>query len=133
MAWKDEGSRIVQGKKYTVASETLTTYEGRAVWSSVVDFVPPGTDFVVIANEAATNLSVSTHLELFYSNTKTAAVAARYRIDETPFIPVTGELDASRKRHLRDVSAKGQYANYWFKIPSGGGSVKLTMHVGASA
>lgn len=133
MAWKDEGSHIVQGKKYTVVSEDITSVSGRPVWSSVVDFIPPGTDFVVIANQAATNLSASTHLELFYSNTKTAAVAARYRINETPFIPVTAELDNATKRLFRDVSAKGQYAYYWFKIPTGGGAVKLVLHVGGEA
>lgn len=124
-----------EGKqKYAVYSETLTTKQvgsGTANWSSVIDFVPPGTDFIIIANTAATNLSASTHVELFVSYDEGAALAARYRQNKTPFKPVTAAIDAATKVLFRDISAEGQFPYYWIKIPSGGGSVTLKVIVGA--
>jgi hypothetical protein len=132
MAWTKTSEGGIH-PKYGVYSETLTTKQvgnGTSNWTSVIDFVPPGVDFTVIANTAATNLSASTHVELFVSYTKDAALAARYRDKVTPFLSVTSAIDAATKVLMRDVSARGQYPYYWLKVPSGGGSVNFKVIVG---
>jgi len=139
MSWvkKSEGSQV--NPSYSVYTETLTTKSvgnGSSNWSSIIDFVPPGADFQIIANTAATNLSTSTHLELFVSHTlasaavTTAGRALRYRRNETPFKPLTAELDTATKVINVDVSSKGQYPYYFLKVPKGGGSVTLKVIIG---
>lgn len=138
MAWSltSEGN----DKGYSVYSETLTTKSvgnGTSNWSSIINFIPKGADFTVIANTAATNLSTSTHVELFVSYTPTSSSATstgralRYRSAVTPFIPVTSEIDSVTKLLLRDVSVRGEYPYYFLKIPKGGGSVTLKVIVNA--
>lgn len=135
MAWATEVvSGRIGGGNFEIRSETLTTYEDlHPVWSSVIDFIPPGTDFTVIANNAATNLSASTHVELFTGYTVDADADERYRIDETPFIAVTSEVDSAKKVLLRNVANKTEYPFYWLKIPAGGGSVELKIIQGNNA
>ena len=131
MAW----TLTSQGDKntYGVYDTTLTTKEvgnGTSNWTSVINFIPPGTDFTVIANTAATDLSASTHLELFVGYDSSAAIANRYRMTESPFLSVTGALDATTLVAMRDVSTYGQFPYYWLKVPSGGGSVNIKVIVG---
>ncbi len=136
MAWTTELVSNVQGKDYVVMSETLTTKSvgnGTSNWTSVIDFVPPGTDFTVIANSAATNLSTSTHVELFVGYSSSAAIATRYRMAESPFVSLTSEIDSATKVLMRDVSSKGQFPFYWLKVPVGGGSVTMKVIVGKGA
>src|ERR1035437_8104266 len=101
MSW----AQTSEGKGFPVYTETLTTRSvatNRATnWSSQIDFIPPGTDFTIIANAAKTTLSLSTHLELFVSYTKDAAphtvagLALRTRRKVTPFIAITGALQTT--------------------------------------
>lgn len=116
--------------EYGVWSNTLTptgqTQTEGETWTPVMTFIPPGTDFTVIANAAASNLSASAHIELFIGYDKAApnpvadVTLYRYRVYETPFIRVTSEIDALSKVLFRDVSAKGQYPYYWLKYATGG-------------
>lgn len=134
MAWKTDIVSRRRGGEYEIRSETLTTHEALSpVWSSVIDFVPPGANFTVIANNAATNLSASTHVELFYGYEADADADERYRIDETPFKPVTAEIDNAKKVLLRNVKDKTEYPFYWLKIPAGGGAVELKIIQGNNA
>lgn len=135
MSW----SLTSEGKGFAVYTETLTTKSlgnGTSNFSSMIDFIPPGTDFTVIANAAKTDLSTSTHVELFVAYDRSAAVASatgralRYRRAVTPFIPVTGEIDNATKVFTVDVSSKGQFPYYFLKVPKGGGSVKFVVTVG---
>jgi hypothetical protein len=130
MSWT-KTSEGGQTPKYTVFSETLSL--GIAVnctehnWTSIIDFIPPGTDFTVIANTTAADLSASTGVQLFvgYKKDDTTPVSGvelpRYRLQETPFISDSSQIDAASKVFFRDVSTNGQYPYYWLKCPGGGG------------
>jgi len=131
MAWtKTSGGGQKQYKIYTETLTTKSVGNGTYNWSSQIDFVPPGHDFIVIANTAATNLSTSTHVELFVAYTKNAALASRYRHKVSPFLAVTSEIDTATKILTRDVSERGQFPYYFLKVPKGGGSVTLAVIVG---
>ena len=138
MAWTKTSEGAKPNGLYSVYSQDLTTQEnGSGVegdnWSSVIDFVPPGTDFTIIANTAATNTSTSCHLELFVGYSRSAAIANRYRRAETPFISLTSELDTTTFITGVDVSSKFQYPYYWLKVPEGGGSINIKVIVGKGA
>ena len=139
MAWKTEvpstfGEGSVGGKQYTVMSETLTPVGDTlsSHWTSVIDFIPPGCDFQVVANSAGNNMSASGHIELFVSYDRAATAASgRERMKQTPFLPVTADVDNSTKVLMRDVSTYGQFPYYWLKFCSadttGGGTGNATM------
>ena len=128
MTWV-KTSEGVRGKgDYVVYTESVATAENSraaAGWSSEIDFIPPGTDFQIISNTAATNLSASTHVELWVAYDSGAAKAARYRMIQTPFITLTSELDTETKVLFRDISTYGQFPYYYLKIPSGGDTTNL--------
>ena len=135
MPWTHSAEGKLNNGKYSVYSQTLVTKEGGngaegTNWSSVIDFVPPGTDFAIIANTAATNTSTTSPLMLYIGYSRSAAIAYRYRRNETPFISLTSEIDTSTKVHTIDVSSKGQYPYYWLKVPTGGGNVNIKVIVG---
>jgi hypothetical protein len=121
MTWI-RATRQVGGKYFNVYYEDILTISGRQKWSSEMDFIPPGTDFLVVGNTGATDLSACTHIELYAAFAASAVVASRYRINRTPFKPLTAELDAVTPHCPWDVSVKGQYPYYYLKIPSGGGN-----------
>jgi len=123
---------------YTVWSTDLTTKVGGSGvtgdnWTPVIDFIPPGTDFTVIANTAATNTSASSPVHLYVGYSQTAALASRYRSNVTPFISLTSEVDTATPILMRDVSAQGQFPYYWLKIPTAGGNVNIKVIVGKGA
>ena len=128
MAWTKTSEG--KDKAYAVYSATLyptgQSQEENVTWTSVIDFIPPGTDFTVIANATSANTSTSAHIELFVGYDKNApnpvkgVALLRYRRYETPFIRVTSEIDSLSKVLYRDVSAKGQYPYYWLKYATGG-------------
>jgi len=123
MAWTKTSEG--KDKSYAVYSETLaTSLRVNATptnWTSVIDFIPPGTDFTVIANSSIANMSASSGVQLFVSYSSGAAIANRYQVKETPFISDTSQIDNAAKVLYRDVSARGQYPYYWLKVPGGGG------------
>jgi len=113
--------------QYDVLTETITSVQGRAKYSGEFS-VPPGVDFAVIANYAKTNLSASTHVELFFSDVS-GGTFLRHP-NTTYFNATTGAIDTLTPTLLRDVSVTGQAPVYKLKIPSGGGSVKCVVLVG---
>jgi len=113
----------VGGKQMAIASEDLTSLDTSAVWSSEINFIPPGTDFQVIMNTAATNLSSSAHVELFVAYATGSAVAARYRRTDSGFNPVTTEIDTATPVRMVNVSTVGSFPYYFLKINDGGGAV----------
>jgi hypothetical protein len=121
MAW----TKTSEGKDsgYAVYSTTLTPI-GDTVSSkrtSVIDFIPVGCDFTVIANTASSNLSASAHIELWASYDKAPTWGTNvYRLKETPFLSLTGDVDNTYKVAFRDVSTYGQYPYYFLKIGFGG-------------
>ena len=138
MAWSKTSEGDAKNPLYGVWSQNLVVKEvGSGVegtnWSSVIDFVPPGTDFQVIANTAATNTSASSPVHLYIGYSRNAAVTARYRQNHTPFISLTSEVDTASPVLFRDVSAKGQFPYYWLKIPTAGGAINIKVIVGRGA
>lgn len=119
MAW----TKTSEGKDkgYVVYSETLTP-KGDTVSTtrtSIIDFIPPGTDFTVIANSGSTNISASAHIELWAAYIKSPTWGTDvYRLKETPFLSLTGNIDNTYKVAFRDVSTYGQYPYYFLKIGS---------------
>ena len=135
MAWTKSSEGDSKNPKKVVWSQDLVVKQvGSSVeghnWSSVIDFVPPGTDFTVIANTAATNTSASSPVMLYVGYSRTAAVTARYRKNVTPFISLTSEVDSSTPNLHYDVSANGEYPYYWLKIPTAGGNINVKVMVG---
>jgi len=125
MAWTKTSEGNPGDKPYAVYKETITTatvanYTLEHGWSAEIDFIPPGTDFQVISNTAATNLSISTHVELWVAYSRGAAIGDRNRVHQTPFLSLTSELDSATKVLFRDISTYGQYPYYYLKIPGGG-------------
>lgn len=135
--WTKTSEGTAKNPSYGVWSTTLSPRETSQAedvnWTAVIDFVPPGTDFTVIANTAGSNLSSSSHLELFIGYSRSApnpvkdTALLRYRSDVTPFKPVTGLIDNQSNTFFRDVSAQGQYPYYWLKIPDAGGTGGATV------
>ena len=132
MAW----TKTSEGKDkgYAVYSETLTPIGDQVSTkrTSIIDFIPPGTDFTIIANSASSNISASAHLELWASYVKDPTWGTNiYRINETPFISLTGNIDNTYLVVNRDVSLKGQYPYYFLKIGSAestsGGTANATV------
>ena len=134
MAWtKTSGGKLNNGE-YSIYSETLSlslaVNSSPSNWTSVIDFIPPGCDFTVIANSAAANTSASTGVQLFVSYERGAAIGSRYQSKVTPFISDTTQIDTATLLLHRDVSVAGtgQYPYYWLKCPGGGG-VDVTFKV----
>lgn len=122
-------------KQYSVYSCALVptglSSEEGAIWTPVMDFIPPGTDFTVIANATSTNMSASAHVELFvgYSQASPQPISGtttRYRLNVTPFISVTSDIDQSSKVLFYDVSKLGQFPYYWLKIGLGASTTGST-------
>ena len=106
----------------SVYEETITSVSGRAVYSG--EYYPQtGCDFQVYCNVDSTNLSASTHVEYFVSD-KTGGTFVRHP-SKVWFNATTGAIDNISKVLFRNVSVSGQDSVVKFKIPSGGGSVKL--------
>ena len=123
MSWTKTSEGNAGDKPYAVYEEAIASRElssGQYQFSSEIDFIPPGTDFMVISNTAATNLSISTHVELWVAYERSASTAKRYRMIQTPFITLTSELDNSTKVLFRDISTYGQFPYYYLKVPGGG-------------
>ena len=136
MAWTKTSEGMDKG--YAVYSETITPI-GDTVSSkrtSIIDFIPPGTDFTIIANTASSNMSASCHLELWTTYTKSPTWGTNvYRLKETPFLALTGDIDNTYKVVMRDVSTYGQYPYYFLKFGSaestsgGTGNATITMKI----
>ena len=128
MAWTKTSEGNAGDKPYAVYEEAIATRQlssGQYQFSSEIDFIPPGTDFQIISNTAATNLSISTHVELWVAYERGAAKSKRYRMIQTPFITLTSELDTATKVLFRDISTYGQFPYYYLKVPGGGDTTNL--------
>lgn len=92
MAWNQTSQN-----GYLVATETIRESVGAGNhFSSVIDFLPAGKDFTIIANAGGTDLSTSTNLEMWACDTSggtfvrvqsrltDASTTAKKNIDTTP-------------------------------------------------
>ena len=123
MSWLDQSH-----DGYTVMTEEIKTFQGRATYTSEFS-IPPGTDFWVIGNYDATNTSASTHLEMYYSDVPGGTFRAR-GLTVGGFNATTAGIDTATKTLINDVSTTREYPRYKIKVPSGGGLVQFVIHYG---
>jgi len=120
MAWSKSSTEI-NGKKAFIAEETVPLGKTVATrYSSVIDFIPPNTDFTIITNADATNTSGSLHDELWISTTSTGT---KYELREKlrdEYYSNQGTsfdtLDTKRRVRFHDVSHYGQGPYYWIGL-----------------
>jgi len=112
MTWS---KKTVNG--YLVATETLTYSSTSStpedLTSSTIDFIPPGKDFVVVANLDATNLSSD------------ADIAIKVAAESTDTFAVLKDdlittMDAAVKSAIYDISSYGEMPYYQIFIDADG-------------
>jgi hypothetical protein len=106
-----------RGNVYLRATETLTVASsdsaGQDLTSSVIDFLPPGKDFVVISNTGATNLSSDADIAIHCCGTSDGTfVLLKDDLEST--------IDAAVKSSLYDLSANGEAPYYKVVVDSDG-------------
>ena len=122
MAWSD-----VSHNGYIVKTETVKSVKDRAVYTSEFT-IPPKTDFWVICNYGATNLSDSAHVEMFYSDVPGGTFRARAKTSGYYFNATSAAIDAATVIIPQNVSTVMEYPRYKMKINDGGGSVKFVIY-----
>lgn len=122
MSWKD-----VSHNGYTVFTEEVKSVKDRAVYTSEFS-IPPKTDFWVICNYGATNLSDSAHVEMFYSDVPGGTFNARTKTSGYWFNATSAAIDATTKIIPQDVSTVKEHPRYKMKINDGGGLVKFVIY-----
>lgn len=128
MTWSKKSGGNPIDPDYVIWEETVTTKSGSITWSSA--FYPPaGKDYQVLCNVDATNLSSSTHPELFVA-AKSGDTFRRHP-NKQWFNATTMAIDAAAKIGFRNVSLHGQDSVVKFKFPTGGGAVKIQVIIGA--
>lgn len=91
---------------FLVATETVTLLAASTdVSTSVIDFLKPGKDFVVISNAAATNLSSDADVAVSVCDTSSGTFVLLKDDLETT-------IDAAAKSSIYDVSANGESPYY---------------------
>jgi hypothetical protein len=113
MAWGNK--RTENG--YFVAEETLTVATsdaaGQDLTSSVIDFIPPNTDFLILSNAAATDLSSDADIAVQVCDTSSGTFVLLKDDLETT-------IDAAAKCSNYDVSANGEAPYYKIFVDSDG-------------
>lgn len=111
---------------YTVKEEEIKSVQSRAVYTSEFS-IPPKTDFWVICNYGSTNLSASTHVEMYYSDVPGGTFRARTKTSGYYFNATSAAIDNTVKILPQDVSTVKEFPRYKMKVPSGGGLVKFVI------
>lgn len=106
-----------RGNVFLRATETLTwassAAAGQDLTSSVIDFIPPGKDFVVISNTGATNTSSDADIAVHACGTATGTFALLKDDLETT-------VDTAVKCSVYDISANGEAPYYKIFVDSDG-------------
>ncbi len=116
MAWTK--NTVQRGSaSYIVATETLTVATsdaaGEDLTSSVINWIPPGQDFIVISNTGATDLSSDADIAVLVSATSGGTYVLLKDDLETT-------IDAAAKASVYDVSANGESPFYKLFVDSDG-------------
>ncbi len=102
---------------YGVYTETLTVETsdaaGQDLTSSAIDFIPPGTDFVILANTGATNLSSDADVAIKVASTSDGTYAL---LKDDLITSIDNKVAAA----FYDVSAYGEAPYYKIFIDSDG-------------
>lgn len=106
-----------RGKVFAKASETLTVATsdsaGQDLTSSVIDWLPKGVDFTVVANSGATNLSSDADIAVKACGTSTGTFALLK--DD-----LITSMDAKAAAATYDVSLNGEMPFYKLFVDSDG-------------
>lgn len=120
---------------YTVLTHTLKSFSHSQALNYTPEFtIPPGTDFWVICNYAATNLSSSAHVEMFYSDVPGGTFTARVKTTGMHFNATSALIDNATKVIPQDISTVKEYPRYKMKVTGdaagskGGGFVKFVIY-----
>jgi len=116
MAWTK--NTVQRGSKsYIVATEVLTVATsdaaGEDLTSSVINWIPPGQDFVVMSNTGATNLSSDADIAVMVCATSGGTFVLLKDDLETT-------IDNAAKAKLYDISANGEAPFYKIFVDSDG-------------
>lgn len=122
MGWKD-----ISHDGYQVFTETIKTYSTKATYTSEFS-IPPKTDFWVIANYGATNLSDSAHVEMFVADVPGGTFTARTKTTGYWFNATSAAIDAATKVIPQDVTTVKEHPRYKMKVNDGGGLVKFVIY-----
>ena len=122
MSWIDKSHN-----GYTVITEEVKSYEGRPVYTSEFS-IPPKTDYWVICNYGATNLSASAHVEMFYSDVPGGTFRARVKTTGMYFNATSAAIDNTTVIIPQDISTVKEYPRYKMKVTTGGGAVKFVIY-----
>jgi hypothetical protein len=108
-------------KGYSVYTETIRESKGGGSHlSSVIDFLPAGKDFTIIANAGGTTLSDSTHLEMYACDSSIGTfVRVQSRLTDAS---TTAKKDINTTPHAYqwDGSIDGWYPYYKIDVVSDG-------------
>lgn len=119
-----ENGRVVASS--SAVSAIVTDEPISSKLSAVMDFIPAGKDFIVIANTAKVNTSVSGHIELFVGYSKTGTFYRHfpsYLLTDTvgfPFMYTRGAIDTQTRIIKYDVANYGEFP--WYKLKFAGGT-----------
>ena len=130
MAWSPIGEHSHNG--YTVITETVKSVDGRSVYGSEFS-IPPKTDFWVICNYDATNLSDTAHVEMYYSDVPGGTFRARTKTSGYYFNATSAAIDNTTVTIPQDISTVKEYPRYKLRITGngGGGNVKFVVFYSA--
>jgi len=122
MSWLD-----VSHNGYKVFTQTIKTFKDRPVYTDEFS-IPPKTDFWVICNYGATNLSDSAHVEMFYSDVPGGTFRARTKTSGYYFNATSAAIDNTTVIIPQDISTVKEYPRYKMKVNDGGGAVKFVIY-----
>lgn len=117
MSWSKTGKR---NGKYAIWSETLTVLTsdsaGQDLYSSEINFIPPGQDFIVFANTDATSLSSGGDIAVVCSFESGTADASMALLKDDLITSINNKVAAA----VYDVSANGDAPYYKLFVDSDG-------------
>jgi len=120
---------------YNVSTVTLKTNSHSTAANWTPEFtIPPGTDFTVIANYDATNLSSSAHVEMYYADVPGGTFTARTKTSGFYFNATSALIDSAAKTLPQNISTVMEHPRYKMYVTGnaagskGGGSVKFVIY-----
>jgi hypothetical protein len=114
-----DGAWVLAQESLTVA---LSNAASQDLTSSVIDFIPPGSDFIVIANTAALNTSSDADIAVLIAGTR----AGTYTLLKDDLI---GSIDTKVATALYDTSTNGEAPYYKLFVDSDGTQKKADVIV----
>lgn len=110
MAWVK--STTGKNGEFLLATETIALGKGAGVTrlGSEIDFIPPGSDFIIMANTGTTNTSGSCHLRVYVAHTSAGTFGLLNQ--NIPNSTEFRKLDTQFRVYNWDASLKGTAPYY---------------------